>query len=276
MFEQELQTARDLARRAGAVIMEHCRAGFEVERKPGDEPVTVADRAAQELIVEGLRAAFPDDGILAEESADHGTWADFPRAWLVDPLDGTKDFVAGRQGFSVMIGLLEQRAPVLGVVLHPPTGRCYWAARGHGAWVDDGGAPDSATRMRPSSVQQLSQARLAVSRSHRTGSVVQVGQQLGVADELSLGSVGLKVGLVASGDRELYVNPEGNCRLWDTCAPEALLVEAGGRVTDRHGEPLVYRPDQIRVPRGIVASNGPCHEAAIARLEPLVRGLKQV
>ena len=267
-LHHELAVATELARRAGEVLKRFFRQDdLDVERKQDNEPVTEADRASEALVIEGLRRAFPDDVILSEEQADRTSWMTRPRAWLVDPLDGTKDFVGGREGFSVMIGLLLDYRPVLGVVHQPLTGLTYRASRGAGAFVLRG---DEQQPLRPSTIADPGATRLVASYSHRGDSINRVKSQLGITDELNVGSVGLKVGLVARGDRDLYVNPEGHCRLWDICAPEAILTEAGGRMTDIHGDPLAYdQGGEVRVLRGIIASNGVCHQAVVDRLAPL-------
>ncbi|MCA9673169.1 MAG: 3'(2'),5'-bisphosphate nucleotidase CysQ [Myxococcales bacterium] len=265
---RELEVATDLARQAGALLLRYFRSDIDVDRKAHGEPVTEADRGSDALITRGLRDAFPDDGVLSEEADEHDSWSRARRAWLVDPMDGTKDFVGGREGFSVMIGLLEGGRPILGVVYQPTTGLCYRAARGHGCEVQRDGEP--AEPARPSDVSDPARARLVASYSSRSPRIGEIKQRLGTTDELNVGSVGLKVGLVARGVRDLYVNPEGHCRLWDVCAPEAILREAGGCISDLAGNDLSYEPGQLRVRGGIVASANPVlHAEVIAKIAPL-------
>jgi 3'(2'), 5'-bisphosphate nucleotidase len=265
-LDRELALAADLAVRAGAELLRYFRTNVAVERKAGNEPVSEADRCSERVILAGLRHEFPNDGILSEEQPDQVSWVAAKRAWLVDPLDGTRDFLDGSEGFSVMIGLLELGQPILGVVYQPAEDLIYRAARG---------CPATATRrgiealLEPTAVADPGQARLVASRSHRSGKIDQVKTELGISDELNIGSVGLKIGLVARGARDLYLNPDGFCKLWDICAPSAILEQAGGRISDLKGSPLSYHPDRIRVAGGIVASNGPCHDAVIRGLAPL-------
>jgi len=266
-FTRELETAIRCARLAGAAVLRCFGTDLEVERKAGREPVTAADRESERVILEGLRRDFPEDGFLGEEGADHSSWAGFPRSWVVDPLDGTKDFIARREGFCVMIGLLEDSRPVLGVVYQPVTRATYFAARGHGAWMtrDEVQIP-----LRVSAIEDPRALRLVVSCSHRSPFIDEAKQALGIDGELRLGSVGLKVGLVAQGERDLYLNPEGHCKLWDVCAPQIILEEAGGRMTDLRGAPMVYGPGALRVQGGVLASNGACHEAVLEALKALL------
>jgi 3'(2'), 5'-bisphosphate nucleotidase len=266
-LRRELEVAERLAREAAAVVARYFGSGIAVEEKAGEGPVTQADREADALIVRGLRAAFPSDGILSEEAPDDGSRLTRDRVWMIDPLDGTSDFVRGRHGFSVMIGLMVERRPALGVVMQPTTGTLYRATLGGGAeQVDGDGAP---RRLHASTVDELARIRLVASKSHRGESIDRVRAALSVSDEMNIGSVGLKLGLIARGERDLYVNPEGHSSLWDTLAPEAILVEAGGRVTDMQGRPLDYTGAALKNLRGVIASNGRLHDAVVAKLAPL-------
>lgn len=264
---RELEVAGLLAKDAGELAVSLRDGDLEVELKPGDEPVTVADRRASDMVVEGLAAAFPDDVIISEENADDLRRLEATRVWYVDPIDGTKDFIRGDVGFCVMIGLAIDARPALGVVYHPPSKRLFCAAPGSGAWVLP--ADGEPARLAVSDVSELSGVRLVASKSHRSPALDQVKSVLGVSSELNIGSVGLKLAIIAAGERDLYVNPSSRCSVWDTCAPEAILVEAGGRLTDIAGEPLSYSSENVGHPRGLVGSNGHLHDAAIARLEPL-------
>jgi 3'(2'), 5'-bisphosphate nucleotidase len=186
---------------------------------------------------------------------------------MVDPIDGTRDFIRGRDGFSAMIGLCVDGRPILGAVYQPIGDRLYYAARGRGAFaVVDGGAPE---RMRVSDVREPSQIRLVASRSHRSPEIDAIRARLGITDELNVGSVGLKLGLIARGDRDLYVNTSSRSSAWDSCGPEAILCEAGGRLTDLHGRPLRYDVSDTRHLDGLVASNDLLHERVIAELAAL-------
>jgi 3'(2'), 5'-bisphosphate nucleotidase len=270
MNDRELEVAEALARQAGALIRGYFGTGVTVENKAGDEPVTRADREASELIVRGLAAAFPHDIIISEEAPDDARRLEpGRRVWFVDPLDGTRDFIRGRHGFAVMIGLCEAGRPRVGVVYQPHGDRLYRAAAGQGAsLVDERGE----RTLRCSSVSDPGELRLVASRSHRTPEIDRVKAALGIDDELNIGSIGLKLGLIALGERDLYVNPSSRSSAWDTCAPEALLEAAGGRLTDLHGQALRYDAPELKNLRGLVASNGAAHDAVIAKLAPLFGG----
>lgn len=278
-LDNELAVACALAREGGALVRRYHQAWHRqgqdsdvpVQWKPGDEPVTEADRAVNTLCEERLRAAFPKDGLLTEETPDNGAWRRLLRTWLVDPIDGTKDFIAGRPGFAVMIGLLASGQPVLGVVYLPLLDEIYYATRGGGAfWVRGDGPP---RRLRVSSVAVLEEARMVSSASHPSKLVQEVRAAAGIRDEMHIGSVGIKLSLIAAGERDLYINPAGRTKLWDTCGPEIILREAGGRLTDTRGEDLSYAGPELAHRRGLVASNGTLHDAAVGRVRTLLAGL---
>jgi 3'(2'), 5'-bisphosphate nucleotidase len=268
-----VDVAVELARRAGDEVVRMRRAGaLAVELKPGDEPVTMADRLASEMIVAGITAAFPGDPLISEELPPAPGAFGASRFWLIDPIDGTKDFIRGNDGFSIMIGLVENGRPVLGVV-HQPTPAGSWRtfyASPEGAFIT---TADGTRPLAVSAVAHASEAKLVASVSHRSPKIDEVKSALGIADEQNVGSVGVKLSLIALGVRDLYVNPWPKTKAWDTCAPEAILTRAGGRLTDLFGGPIVYS-GELRHPRGLVASNGRIHDEVIARIAPLFTGMR--
>jgi 3'(2'), 5'-bisphosphate nucleotidase len=261
---KELERALELAIQAGTVVRKLQRGELAVEMKPGDEPVSVADRRASELIVSGLVASFPHDPVISEELPPAPGAFGSQRFWLVDPIDGTKDFIRGEDGYSVMIGLVAGGRPALGVVHQPAQERTFYATP-EGAWVTVG---DEASELRVSDVATAAEARLVASKSHRSDELDRVKQQLGIANEHNIGSVGVKLALIAMAARDLYVSPATKTKAWDTCAPEAILVKAGGRLTDLFGAPLEYSGELAHT-RGLLASNGRIHDEVVAKLAPL-------
>ncbi|HVF51169.1 MAG TPA: 3'(2'),5'-bisphosphate nucleotidase CysQ [Pyrinomonadaceae bacterium] len=268
-YERELRVCVELARAAGAAALEFYGGPLEVEHKGSlDEPVTQADRVANELIVRGLRAAFPGDGILAEESVDTARRLTLERVWMVDPLDGTKGFIAGSGDFAVQIGLALAGESVLGVLYQPVPDLLHYAARGAGAWVV---RPELAPeRLQVSGETELQRMRLAASRAHRSRRLDAVVRALGIKEEVRRDSVGVKVGLIAERQCHLYIHLSTGTKHWDTCAPEAILREAGGMMTDIWGRPLRYNTPDIINRDGIVATNGVAHAVVIERMLPLL------
>lgn len=270
-FKHELAVAVDLARSAGAAILEQYKGPLDIEQKNLDddsEPVTQADRIANELIVTRLQREFPNDGILAEESIDTSRRLDKSRVWMVDPLDGTNGFIAGNGDFAVQIGLAEHGEPIVAVVYLPLTGALYRAVRGEGTWIERPQLEPEKARV--SDHTHVSEMRLAASRSHRSSRMNKVVQRFGFREEVQRGSVGIKIGLLIEQQCDVYIHLSPRTKQWDTCAPQLILTEAGGRMTDLFGEPLDYNVPDVQNRNGLVASNGASHDQIIATLAPLL------
>ncbi len=261
----ELEVATNLARQAGAAIMECYQTEISVDYKERDEPVTAADRVADEIITAGLRERFPDDGLLSEESADDPTRLDRERVWIVDPLDGTADFIDQTDEFAVQIALTVRGWPVLGVVYVPVQGLLFQARQGHGAYRVHG---RERTRVYVSPVSDPAQMCLVASRAHYSPFIRDARQELGIEQVQQAGSVGVKVGLLAQGRCDLYLSTNV-CKEWDLCAPHALLLEAGGIFTNLYGQILLYNQPGTSECRGLVASNGRAHAKILKTLAPL-------
>lgn len=270
-FTHELRAAVDLARTAGAAILEHYKGPLNVEQKNSDddsEPVTQADRLANELIVNGLQREFPNDGILAEESVDTTRRLGKSRVWMVDPLDGTNGFIAGNGDFAVQIGLVENGECVVGVVYQPLSGVLYRAVVGEGTWIE---RPQlEADRAHVSDKRELAKMRLAASRSHRSPRMNKVVERFGFREEVRRGSVGIKIGLLVEQQCDVYIHLSPRTKQWDTCAPQLILTEAGGSMTDLFGKPLNYNVPDVQNRNGLVASNGASHDRIIKTLAPLL------
>nr|MBA3819486.1 3'(2'),5'-bisphosphate nucleotidase CysQ [Deltaproteobacteria bacterium] len=265
----ELTCAFELVRRAGAEVLAMQRGEIVVELKPGDEPVTAADRRGSEIIVDGLALAFPGDAVISEELPPPSGAQAAARLWLVDPIDGTKDYIRKEDGYAVMLGLVRDGVPVLGAVYQPVQDRMFYAVP-EGAWVAIG---DVVEPLRVSDVAVASDVRLVASKSHRSTDIDRVKTELGITNELNVGSVGVKLCLIALGVRDLYVNPAAKTKAWDTCAPEAILAKAGGRLSDLFGDPIDYR-GELAHRRGLLASNGHVHGEVVAKLAPLFPQLR--
>ncbi|MER2600246.1 MAG: 3'(2'),5'-bisphosphate nucleotidase CysQ [Caldilineales bacterium] len=260
-FFHELTVAEHLIRTAGARVLEFYNTDTQVHWKGINDPVTAADHAANEVIVAGLRQAFPQDAILSEESTDDLARLEARRVWIVDPLDGTKEFIGRIGEFSLMIGLAVAGKPVLGVVYQPVAHRLY---RGVPGYLADMVEHDTARPLVVSDVNTPAQMRLVASRSHRDPLVSAVCVRLGVVQDRPSGSVGLKVGLLATGECDLYIHPSPGLKEWDTCAPDAILRAAGGSISDAWGYPLRYNKPNVRQRQGLAASNGLLHAEIIA------------
>jgi myo-inositol-1(or 4)-monophosphatase len=234
-LSDDLQYVTELARAAGTLVLENYG---KVDRllKRGDEAVTDADRASQKLIAAGLRRRFPSDGIIGEEN-DTGDAITFEvsnpagRNWVIDPIDGTNNFIAGLGAFAVCIGLLDAGKPVLGVVLDVTRGEMYAAAAGHGAWlgtrrlaVQTGGLGDNAMLMLTSNLRMADGKCPAYVQRW----LAQTNWKIRM-----LGSAAIEAAQVASGVAHGAITLNG--KLWDIAAPAAVVLEAGGIVTDPSG-----------------------------------------
>ena len=277
-MNKELSVAVELARRAGQAVMDVYATEFAVASKGHNDPVTEADRQANDFIVTGLKEAFPQDTVVAEESPPPDDLPTSGRVWYVDPLDGTKEFIARNGEFSVMIGLAINGQAQLGVVYRPEGDVLYAGNLGREAWMEQGGIRTALVIKEQDSGRPLT---LAVSRSHRHPMVEEISRALGVGNEIPSGSVGLKIGLIARGEADVYLEPGPYTKLWDSCAPEAILRAAGGAFTTILGQPLIYGETrseasvkaQLANTHGLLASNGFCHARVVQALRPVVEEL---
>jgi len=250
--QRALDAAVDAARAAGRIALKYFRGGFEVARKPDDTPVTQADREAEQAIVEILGRAFPDCGVLGEEFGGRGTKE---VRWIIDPIDGTKNFVRGIGIWATLIALEERGEVTVGVIHNPVTAELYTARRGAGAFLNG-------ERIRVSDVAELGRAfflhaGLGIVRKsgHWDGFarlIDATDRQRGFGDYMGYG-------LVAEGKAEIYA--ELDLKPWDLAAPMILVEEAGGRFTDFAGRTTIYTGTAL-------ATNGRLHDTALALLSP--------
>lgn len=265
--DREMIEVLRIARLAGARVSAVYETPFTVEMKGPGDPVTRADREANEIICEALAASFPGDAIVAEESApateaEAAALVAKERVWFVDPLDGTREFADRNGEFAVMIGLAVRGRAALGVLVLPATGEALCGRIGAGAFRED--AAGARSDLTVSDVRDPRQATMVVSRSHRPAIVEPILDRLGIASVFPCGSVGVKVARIAARAADLYVHGGAGAKRWDTCAPEAVLVAAGGRFTDLSGAPIDYASADLHLRRGLVATNGPLHDAVLA------------
>jgi len=266
-----LRTLDRIAREAAVLILEVYATKFSVDFKAPRDPVTEADRRANELICERLSQQFPNVPIVAEESEPE-TFAEYRKAervFFVDPLDGTREFVARNGEFVVMIGYVEGARATAAVIHAPESGISWLGAVGNGASRID--AQGVETPISVSTVGTLGDARIVGSRSHRNPALEQALSALGARELVALGSAGLKASVVAHAEADAYVAPHYAGKRWDACAADALITAAGGKLTDSRGELIDYRSERLDNDRGVVASNGLLHDAIIEKLA-LARG----
>ena len=268
--DREFREARAAAEAAASVIRAHYdKGGIAVETKADESPVTAADRDANAVILDRLRVVFPDDAILSEESPDDSRRLAARRVWIIDPLDGTRDFVARTGEFAVHVALAIDGVAVVGVVVRPVTASVFYAVAGQGAFCARAGQTE---RLRVSDRATLAALRIGVSRlnaSSRVGAALRAGGLEGNA--VTMGA-SVKYMAIARGALDAAVNlSPGECE-WDTCAPEVIVREAGGQVTDGGGRPFRYNQPDPGHHRGSIVSNGRCHDQLAALVDPFADG----
>lgn len=251
-MKNELKDAIQAAKKAGEEVLKIYNTDFKVEYK-GKEPLTQADLISQKVIFSYLEKY--DYGIISEENKDDLSRMEKDRVWIIDSLDGTSDFVSRTGEFSIMIGLAYKGEPVLGVVYSPTDDKLYYAEKGKGAYLGD-------ERLRVSDISSISEARFLFSRHHFSDELKQFAEKNNI-QVIHKGSMGLKICLIAEGKAEATINLSDKTCQWDTCAPEIILMEAGGEITDLQAKRFMYNRKQLNNPNGVIASNGRIHEQII-------------
>lgn len=258
-LERLIPQVADIARHAAAAILEVYSGSFAVRNKADNSPVTAADMAAHHCIVDGLAKLTPQWPVLSEEAANI-PWSErrqWQRYWLVDPLDGTREFVKRNGEFTVNIALIDGSESVLGVVLAPVTGHLYSACQGAGARVErkPGAIPEAIETCEPQSP-----LRVAGSRSHARPEQIEMLAKLGETESIALGS-SLKFCLIAEAGADLYLRL-GPTSEWDTAAAHCVLAEAGGAVLDLDGQPLRYNQKESLINPSFIAVGDPSRDWA--------------
>lgn len=231
-FEREVDLAKLLAQEAGAVALDYQRSGITAEEKPDESPVTAADRACEKLIVERIQREFPGDGVLGEEGSNRESTNG--RRWIIDPIDGTKDFVRGIPLWAVLIGLEQDGEMVAGAAHSPRQGMLLWAARGEGAWANG-------SRIHVSDSKKPEEAVLSFNGFNKAG-VAQLAPRLlpWVRRFWAVRSLGgaCDAMLVAQGHADVWIEP--NAKPWDLAPLKLLIEEAGGKFGTFNGENSIY------------------------------------
>ena len=226
-----------IAHQAGHAIVEIYNGDFNIEHKSDKSPLTEADMAAHHIIVDGLKALTPDIPVLSEESAripfaERSSW---DRYWLVDPLDGTREFIKRNGEFTVNIALIDGHQAIMGVIVVPVTGQCFYACRGQGAYTEFNGSEAVAMHVRTLDPNNI---LIAGSRSHAGDRLKVFLKNIGEHELVSMGS-SLKSCLVAEGKADIYPRL-GPTSEWDTAAAQAIVEEAGGQITTLDMKQLRY------------------------------------
>jgi myo-inositol-1(or 4)-monophosphatase len=256
-YERELEVARAAAREAAAILREHYARETKSWEKSDDNPVTLADLASDRAIARRLRAAFPSDALLSEETLSDPARLENPRVWIVDPMDGTKEFIQRIPEFGVSIALCERGEPVVGVIANPVQDVTLWATRGGGCFRDG-------KRVEVSRCTELSAAVVIASRTEISRK--QFDPYAGWFKEIRpVGSIAWKLACIASGDGDLNISvaPKNE---WDVCAGDLLVREAGGAYLAFDGSPRSYNQADPLIGAGMAAGRRELLERFFARV----------
>lgn len=249
----ELQQALQLAVEAGDIVCRIRAKGYQVWEKggSGSNPVTEADKAASDHLIKKLSSLFPDDLIISEEAPVPTAKSKNQRIWYIDPIDGTKEFIKGINEWSVMIGLAINGRPQVGVVYQPQLGQFYYAVKDGGSYFITN---QKTSLLHVNDKKSIHEAILIQSRSHWSPEAKAIAEHFGIVNTIQHGSIGLKLGLIARGEADLYMNFSGHCHLWDICGPEIIINEAGGKVITQSGMPFNYQTTDTRVEQNFAAA----------------------
>jgi len=253
----EVRLAIQAALEAGKTVMNVYNQEFSSTLKNDNEPLTEADVKSNEII----QKIISDSGypILSEESVDDKKRLDSKKIWIVDPLDGTSDFIKKTGEFTIMISLVEDHIPILGIIYWPTKSTLYLAQKGQGAFKSDKG---SWSKLSVSNVSELENCRVVGSRYHISEIEQNLIKRLNISQFTSKGS-SLKVADISSGNAELYFTTTNKIKQWDTCASYCLITEAGGKMTDMFGNDLKYNTERLNHENGLLVSNGLIHNHII-------------
>jgi len=258
-----LETIIDTITKAGDKILEVYESNFQVEKKDDNSPITKADLESNKIIKESLlQTRIP---ILSEEDTDDKSRMDSEKVWIIDPLDGTQDFVNKTGEFTVMIGLVENHIPIMGLVYWPTEKKLYFAENGFGAFCYDS---QGWTKISVRNVEEVAKSLALVSRHHLSDKEKKMLDHLKIKNTASIGS-SLKVMEIASGRADIYLTSTNKMKQWDTAASHCIISEAGGKMTDISGNDLVYNTESVNHENGLLVTNGSIHEEVVSKISKL-------
>ena len=259
----ELDIAIKAAIEAGNEILEIYKKDFDTFRKKDDSPITEADLRSNEIIKKSLSKT--KYLILSEEDKDDQNRILEKIIWIIDPLDGTSDFIDRTGEFTVMIALIENKKPILGVIYWPIEKTLFVAQKNRGAFKFSNNKWD---KISVTKINKFSNCRIVGSRHHLSDTEKKFIKKLGINDFTSVGS-SLKVGKISSGQAEAYITTTNKIKEWDTAASYCIISEAGGRMTDMLGNDLTYNNKNVYHQNGILVTNGLIHNKIVEEFKKL-------
>ena len=263
-----IESVIDTIIEAGERVREIYESDFEVSKKDDNSPITKADLESNKII----RAALEKTGIpiLSEEDVDDKSRLNSDKIWIVDPLDGTTDFVNRTGEFTIMVGLVENHVPVMGLIYWPTKQKLYYAERGMGAFCSHSDTVDECIweAISVRETQNLEDCLALVSRHHLSDREKKILDHLKITHTASIGS-SLKVMEISSGMADVYLTTTNKMKQWDTCASFCIISEAGGKITDVVGNELVYNTDIVNHENGLLVTNGFVHDEVVSKISDL-------
>ena len=258
-----LETLIDTITTAGDKIVEVYKSNFQVGKKDDNSPITKADLESNRIIKEYLlQTGIP---ILSEEDTDDKSRMGSDKVWIVDPLDGTQDFVNKTDEFTVMVGLVENHIPVMGIVYWPTEKKIYFAEKDLGAFCHES---EGWRRISVRDVEEVAESLALVSRHHLSDKEKKMLELLEIKNTASIGS-SLKVMEIASGRADIYLTSTNKMKQWDTAASHCIISEAGGKMTDISGNELIYNTESVNHENGLLVTNGTIHVETVSRISKL-------
>lgn len=253
-MNKELKSAVAAAKEAGSIIMKYYKSKYEIRDKSYHNPVTTADHAADKYLRETLTAAYPNYGWLSEETVDTKERLSYSRTWVVDPLDGTKEFIEGVPHFVVSIALVENGEPIIGVLYNPASDELFSAAKGDGAFLDG-------ERLGCSTKTDFKKMVILNSRSETRNGLWE-SYATDFKEQRAIGSVAYKLGLTSAAKADIFASlrPKNE---WDICAGHCILREAGGEMVTLEGSPITYNNEKTLITPGLIASNAEILEDSV-------------
>jgi 3'(2'), 5'-bisphosphate nucleotidase len=259
----ELDIAIKAANEAGKAILEIYQGDYEKSTKSDDSPITDADLKSNEVIKEILSQTKHQ--ILSEEDKDDLSRLSKETIWIVDPLDGTSDFIDKTGEFTVMISLIKNKKPILGVIGWPTEKTLFVAQKGRGAFRFSN---EEWSKISVTKVSEIPKCRTVGSRHHLSDKEKLFIKKLGIEDFTSIGS-SLKVGKISSGEAEAYITTTNKMKEWDSAASYCIISEAGGKMTDMSGNDLTYNNEDVYHQNGILVTNGLIHNKIVEEFKKL-------
>jgi 3'(2'), 5'-bisphosphate nucleotidase len=259
----ELDIAIKAAQEASSVILDIYQKDYNTFTKTDDSPVTDADLKSNKKINEIL--SDTKHSILSEEDVDDQSRLSKDMIWIVDPLDGTSDFIDKTGEFTVMIALIQNKKPILGVIAWPTEKILFVAQKNCGAFRYSN---DKWDKISVTKIENLSECRTIGSRHHLSDKEKEFIKKLGIKDFTSIGS-SLKVGKISSGEAEAYITTTNKMKEWDTAASYCIITEAGGKMTDMSGNQITYNNKNVYHQNGILVTNGLIHDKIVKEFKKL-------